>query len=82
MRSLRGGSREVILALLNLAGVFFAFYDFRHIHILRFFVYYLMIVVLQYIVLRLFSESKTSGLRWLAFFCPIFFLIVVRYLPD
>jgi D-alanyl-lipoteichoic acid acyltransferase DltB (MBOAT superfamily) len=82
MRSLRGGSREVIMSLLNLAGVFFMFYDFRHIHFLKFFTYYVMIVVVQYVVFRLFSESKMGWLRWLAFFCPIIFLIVVRYVPD
>jgi D-alanyl-lipoteichoic acid acyltransferase DltB (MBOAT superfamily) len=82
MRSLGGGTREVVMALLNLTSVFFMFYDFRHLHFLRFFIYYVMIVVVQYVVFRLFSESKTGWLRWLAFFCPIIFLIIIRYVPD
>jgi D-alanyl-lipoteichoic acid acyltransferase DltB (MBOAT superfamily) len=82
MRALEGFTREVVMALLNLAGVFFTFYDLRRIHFFRFFLYYVIIVVVQYVVLRLFSESKTAWLRWLAFFCPIIFLIVVRYVPD
>jgi D-alanyl-lipoteichoic acid acyltransferase DltB (MBOAT superfamily) len=85
MRSLSGGSREVIVALLNLAGVYVFFYSgnddrVHHFNGSRLFVECLCLVVVQYVALRIFSDFK-GWLIWLAFFCPIAALISVRYLP-
>lgn len=87
MRSLGGGSREVIMALLNLAGVYvFFFYGLNnriqgHVGSLLF-IEYVCIAVFQYIMLRIFSGSNKHKLDWLAFFCPIAFLISIRYVPS
>jgi D-alanyl-lipoteichoic acid acyltransferase DltB (MBOAT superfamily) len=78
MRWLGGGPREVIFALLNLAGVyFFLFGATQYLLLLE----YILMIVLQYVLLRVTSDSK-GWLPWLAFFCPIIFLIAVRYIPD
>jgi D-alanyl-lipoteichoic acid acyltransferase DltB (MBOAT superfamily) len=75
---LRGGPREVIFALLNLAGVYFFIFNAAQYQL--FLEYFLMITV-QYVLLRAWSDAK-GWLPWLAFFCPITFLIAVRYIPD
>ncbi len=80
MRSLRGGAREVIMALLNLAGVYVFLYA-THGHRSRVFVECICLVVFQYVALRLFSDSK-GWLGWLAFICPILLLVTVRYVPS
>lgn len=78
MRWLRGGPREVIFALLNLAGVYFFIFNATQYLL---FLEYLLMLVIQYALLRGCSGSK-GWLPWLAFFCPIAFLVVVRYVPD
>jgi len=74
--------REVLLAALNVGGVYgFLFYA-RHQtpDKLRFSIY-LVVVVVQFLMLRLFAK-KGGSLPWLAFFAPIAVLISVRYLPS
>jgi D-alanyl-lipoteichoic acid acyltransferase DltB (MBOAT superfamily) len=84
MRLLGGNLREVVLALLNTAGVFyFLIYSIpSHTHksAIIAYVLYLFIVLFQYVMLVLFSQAK-MGLTWLAFFTPIAALIVIRYVP-
>jgi len=85
MRCLRGGSREVVMALLNLAGVYIFFYSANddhahHFNGARLFVECVILVLIQFVALRIFSDAK-GWLSWLAFFCPIAALIAVRYLP-
>ena len=84
MRLLRGNAREVVLALLNTAGVFyFLIYSVpTHTHksAMVASVLYLLIVLFQYVMLALFSETRRE-LSWLAFFTPIAALIVIRYVP-
>ncbi len=84
MRLLAGNLREVVLALLNVAGVFYFLIDASETHnhksaILACAIY-LLLVFFQYLMLVLFSEAK-GGLSWLAFFTPIAALIFVRYVP-
>lgn len=81
MRSLTGGVREAVFAVLNLAGVFFfLFYGGKEHFVLRFVIYVALIVGL-YLVLLLFAKRR--GLwPWLAFSAPIAALIVIRYVPG
>ncbi len=80
LHRLRGGARELVFAALNLAGVyFFLFYGSHNYYTLRF-LFYVLLVGLQFLSLRLFS-TRGGWLPWLAFFTPIAALIFFRYLP-
>jgi len=84
MRLLRGNLRELVLALLNVGGVFyFLFYPSElHTHksaVIAFGIY-LLIVLWQYVMLALFSAAKGTTF-WLAFFTPIAVLVFTRYVP-
>jgi D-alanyl-lipoteichoic acid acyltransferase DltB (MBOAT superfamily) len=71
MRSLVGASREAILALLNVAGLFLLHIGSKD---------YLLLVAAFYLALWLFAEQR--GIRpWVAFFAPIAALIALRYVP-
>lgn len=77
MRSLRGGTRDVVMALLNLAAVLnFLFHDFPSKFLLS-----LGLVVFFYGMFRVFFNAS-GRLFWLAFFSPIAALIVIRYVPG
>ena len=81
LRQLTGAVRELLFAILNVAGVFFfLFYGGKEHFVLRFGLYLALIVGL-YLVLWLFAE-KRGGWPWLAFCAPIAALIVVRYVPG
>jgi D-alanyl-lipoteichoic acid acyltransferase DltB (MBOAT superfamily) len=81
MRRLSGLLRELVLAGLNVAGVFFfLFYGGKEHYALRF-VIYLALIVGLYLLMRLFAD-KPAGWPWLAFFAPIAALIIVRYVPG
>ena len=81
MRRLNGGIREALLAVLNVAGVFFfLFYGSKEHYVLRF-VIYLALIVGLYLTVCLFAD-KRGGWPWLAFFAPIAALIIVRYVPG
>jgi D-alanyl-lipoteichoic acid acyltransferase DltB (MBOAT superfamily) len=80
MRRLAGSVRELLLAGLNTAGVFyFLFYGQRSHYALCFGVYAVLIVGL-YLALCWFGNKKGRW-PWLAFFAPIAALLVVRYVP-
>jgi len=78
IRRLAGGPRAVAFGLLNLAGVYCFFMQSARVPI---FLAYVAVVVVQYLALLLFSK-KSGWKPWLAFFTPIFFLIVIRYVPS
>jgi len=84
MRTLTGGPRDAIMALLNLAGVFlFLLHTPLNplAHAARLLGYYLLLVILQFVMLRLFVGAR--GWRfWPAFFSPLAILIVLRYVPS
>lgn len=81
MRRLNGGAREALLAVLNVAGVFFfLFYGSKEHYALRFGIYLALIIGL-YLAVCLFADRR-GGWPWLAFFAPIAALIVVRYVPG
>jgi D-alanyl-lipoteichoic acid acyltransferase DltB (MBOAT superfamily) len=80
LRSLTGGLREGLFALLNLAAVYgLLFYGHNSYYTIRFGVY-LVLVGVQFLMLRQFA-SRRGALPWLAFFTPIAALIFFRYLP-
>jgi len=81
MRRLTGMTREIAFVAINLAGMYaFLFYGHKS-HYLQRFGTYLLLIVFQYAMLRLFAKRQGS-LPWLAFFTPIAALIVVRYIPG
>jgi D-alanyl-lipoteichoic acid acyltransferase DltB (MBOAT superfamily) len=81
MRGLAGNVRELLFAVLNVAGVFFfLFYGGKEHFVLRFGIYLALIVGL-YLTMWLFAEKRGSW-PWLAFFAPIAALIVIRYVPG
>lgn len=85
MRLLAGNPRELLFALLNVAGVFYFLIDATPVYTHRWAVVasliYLLIILFQYVMLVLFSKAK-GGASWLAFFAPIAALIVIRYVPS
>jgi D-alanyl-lipoteichoic acid acyltransferase DltB (MBOAT superfamily) len=79
----RGLGREVLFAALNIVALYWFFFrgepgDSRY---LPTFLAYVGLVVFQYLMLRLFA-GKSGGWPWLAFFTPILFLILVRYVSP
>jgi D-alanyl-lipoteichoic acid acyltransferase DltB (MBOAT superfamily) len=81
LRALGGVTREAAFALLNLAGFYwFCLLDSSE-HFKVAYGVYVILVLVQYLMLRLFSE-KPGGLPWLAFFTPIAMLVLVRYFPH
>jgi D-alanyl-lipoteichoic acid acyltransferase DltB (MBOAT superfamily) len=86
MRLLNGGWREMLMTLLNLAGVYVFFFKDNDNALQGhggslLLAEYLGIVLFQYLALRFFSEAK-GWLPWLAFFCPIAVLVILRYVPT
>ncbi|HTB85073.1 MAG TPA: MBOAT family O-acyltransferase [Candidatus Sulfotelmatobacter sp.] len=77
---LRGRGRDIAFALLNLAGFYFYFVLGRDARAPIFFAAYCFIISAQYLSLCVFVGKK-GWLPWLAFFTPIFFLVVIRYFP-
>src|SRR5262245_39265313 len=76
---MRGWPRELAFAALNLAAVYWLFFrDDRQAA--PAFGLYVALVVIQYGMLRLFAK-RPGALPWLAFFTPILFLVLVRFLP-
>jgi D-alanyl-lipoteichoic acid acyltransferase DltB (MBOAT superfamily) len=81
MRSLGGELRELVMALLNLAGIIYFVADLGLVSNLRLFLFYVLFVVLQYIVLGLCSDHPGRP-RWPAFCAPLAVFIAFRYVPD
>ena len=81
MRMLGGCWREIALVIINLSGVYwFLFYQHQSHYVSRF-ILYLGIVLFQYAMLRAFV-FRGSWVPWLAFFTPLIFLVVIRYVPG
>ena len=74
--------RDLAFALLNLFSVYLFFYWTADSEIQLFrsslFAAYLVMVLIQYLMLRFFTD-RSGWLPWLAFLTPIIFLIGVRY---
>jgi D-alanyl-lipoteichoic acid acyltransferase DltB (MBOAT superfamily) len=89
MRVMRGGFREIVMAVLNLVAVYYLLIanpQYAHaIHSARtfvaLFIFYIVMVLFQYVTLR-FCGTSNSGYYWLAFFCPIAILLFVRHMPT
>ena len=80
VRRMTGRPMEIAFAVVNLAGFYFFFVANRDYRALVFFATYLCLTLVQYITLHLFA-NKPRLLPWLAFFTPIFFLVLIRYVP-
>src|SRR5437868_5279086 len=84
--SLRMRGHDAAFALLNVAAIyafFFRFKDEYHRFPLwfnLFFVSYLLMVTVQYVTMRVWSD-RNDGRAWLAFATPILFLVLIRYTP-
>jgi D-alanyl-lipoteichoic acid acyltransferase DltB (MBOAT superfamily) len=81
MRWMRGVSREVALAIINVAALHRFLFNNNATSGNKQFVAYLILICIQFVMLRLFSEKKGSW-PWLAFFTPIAALVFVRYEPG
>jgi D-alanyl-lipoteichoic acid acyltransferase DltB (MBOAT superfamily) len=81
MRRLAGNAREVVMAALNLTGVyFFLFYGTAAHYPVRFGIYVAIIAGL-YVMVCLFAQKRGEW-PWLAFFAPIVVLIAFRHVPG
>ena len=81
MRLLVGNSREAVLAVLNLTGVyFFLFYGNQTRSFFNFGIYFLLIIGL-FLTLKCFAE-KEGAWSWIAFFAPLSALILFRFMPG
>ena len=77
---LAGGVREIVFALLNLAGFYWFLLYCQNDHFRLAFLIYLAVVLWQYAMLWLFSQ-RAGWQPWLAFFSPILVLVIARYAP-
>ncbi|EEF57172.1 hypothetical protein [Pedosphaera parvula] len=80
MKGLQGWWRELAFTGLNLAALYAFFFCDKESRSAPVFVAYVVLVSVQYLMLRLFAERK-GWLPWLAFFTPILFLSLARYAP-
>jgi len=79
MQCLRGVLREVVFALVNLAGLYFFFFRDSDPDYLLAFQGYIALVCLQYAMLWLFVSKRVTT-PWIAFYTPILALVVMRYI--
>ena len=80
LQYLRDGWRELLFTLLNLGGLYLFFFHEDDGRCLPTYLAYLGLVLTCYAALRLFVR-RPGALPWLAFFTPILFLILIRYVP-
>ena len=73
-----GTWREIAFVLLNLAGFYYCYCWGNPAHNAVAFGIYIGAVLFQFLMLLWFSE-KSGRLVWLAFFTPLLFLILFRY---
>lgn len=75
---------EAAFALLNIAAVYFFFFEHRDSRFIAlfdlFFAAYVALAAVHYVALRLWSR-RSGWLPWLAFLMPIGCLAVIRYAP-
>ena len=77
---LGGTLREALFCILNIAAFYLLFEYHGNDHYNAAFCAYLALVLVQYGMMRLFSD-KEAWKPWLAFFTPLAFLAAVRYIP-
>ena len=78
MRWMKGNFRELLFALLNLTGLFCICCSSNWFE----FLIYLLAVVLQYILLRVFAK-QVGWQAWIGFSIPLLMLVIARYvLPN
>ena len=73
-----GTWREIAFVFLNLAGFYYCFCWGRPAHNAVAFGFYIGAVLFQFLMLLWFAE-KPGASAWLAFFTPLLFLFLVRY---
>jgi D-alanyl-lipoteichoic acid acyltransferase DltB (MBOAT superfamily) len=81
LRWLRGTVRDVSFASINVGACFYLFLDFHHGFKATMFGIYLAMVLVMYVAMRTLSD-KGGWRTGVAFLCPIFFLVIVRYMPP
>ena len=81
VRSLTGVVREFGFAVLNTGFIYLMYFSGDDRRYASTFIAYLALVLFQYLMLRVFGERE-DWTAWIAFFCPILGLILVRYLPP
>jgi len=83
MKRLRGWWREVVFGSLNLGGYYFLFVKEHNRFLTEIFLFYIVLVIGMYAIMRLCLASEKEGWKlWLAFLAPIMVLIVARYTPP
>jgi D-alanyl-lipoteichoic acid acyltransferase DltB (MBOAT superfamily) len=78
---MRGTWREIAFAVVNVAGMYGFLFNGQKSYYAARFVMYLALVAFQYFMLCLFAHRQDRK-AWLAFFTPIAFLIIFRYIPG
>jgi membrane protein involved in D-alanine export len=78
---LKGGWREAIFTLINLAGYYAFFVYGRDPAFAWALLIYIPIILILYVAMRFFSNAK-DGRFWIAFSAPILALILIRYAPS
>jgi D-alanyl-lipoteichoic acid acyltransferase DltB (MBOAT superfamily) len=81
VRMMVGIWRDASFAWLNLVAFYWFCLYGSGLHFNVAFAVYVILVLVQYVMLRGFAE-KPGGLPWLAFFTPIAILVLVRYFPG
>jgi len=81
IKKLNGGWREFAFAALNIGILYLVFFHGADSRYAPTFLAYLVLIVFQYTMLRIFA-GKEGWKPWLAFFTPIVALILVRYVPP
>ncbi|PWU18497.1 MAG: hypothetical protein C5B50_08920 [Verrucomicrobia bacterium] len=81
MTWLKGKMREALFLLLNLAALYVFFFNAPDGRYLATYLAYIVLALICYVALRL-TASKPGSLPWIAFFTPLLFWALVRYLPP
>jgi len=83
VKKLRGWWREAVFATLNIAGFYFFFVKVHNGFFTKIFLFYVVIVICLFAIMRLCLASEKEGWKlWLAFLTPILALIAARYTPP
>lgn len=80
MKLTNGWCREMLFAFVNLGVLYLVFFDGKDTRLLPTFAAYLAMVLVQYLLLKVFG-ARSKWLPWLAFFAPLIFLAGIRYIP-
>lgn len=77
----KGSSRDILFATLNILALYLFQFFGKDIRLFPTFITYLILVLFQYVTVRLFA-MQTGWKAGVAFFTPLIALVLIRYAPT